>query len=153
MYDIIVIGGGHAGSEACLASARLGNKTLLVTGNINTVKLHRLIMGARKGEVVDHLNGNTYDNRKCNLRITDHSGNLRNTGKYKNNTSGYRGVQELKDGRRKKWKAEVTIESKTKYLGSAYTAKEAAILHDVFINEHFPDCPRALNFPKEFSNG
>lgn len=34
MYDIIVIGGGHAGVEAALASARLGNKTLMVVGNI-----------------------------------------------------------------------------------------------------------------------
>ena len=36
-YDIVVIGAGHAGIEACLASARLGNKTLLVCGNFNTV--------------------------------------------------------------------------------------------------------------------
>jgi len=34
MYDIIVIGGGHAGVEAALASARLGNKTLMIVGNI-----------------------------------------------------------------------------------------------------------------------
>ena len=34
MYEIIVIGGGHAGTEAALASSRLGNSTLLVTGNI-----------------------------------------------------------------------------------------------------------------------
>ena len=36
-YDIIVVGGGHAGCEACLASSRLGNKTLLITGNINNI--------------------------------------------------------------------------------------------------------------------
>ena len=36
-YDIVVVGAGHAGIEACLASARLGNKTLLVCGNFNTV--------------------------------------------------------------------------------------------------------------------
>ena len=36
-YDVVVIGAGHAGIEACLASARLGNKTLLVCGNFNTV--------------------------------------------------------------------------------------------------------------------
>ena len=32
-YDVIVVGGGHAGCEACLATARLGHKTLLITGN------------------------------------------------------------------------------------------------------------------------
>ena len=33
-FDVIVIGGGHAGTEACLASARMGCKTLLLTHNI-----------------------------------------------------------------------------------------------------------------------
>lgn len=36
-YDVIVIGGGHAGTEACLASARMGQKTLLLTHNIETL--------------------------------------------------------------------------------------------------------------------
>ena len=36
-YDIIVVGGGHAGCEASLSSARLGNKTLLITGNIKNI--------------------------------------------------------------------------------------------------------------------
>ena len=36
-YDIIVVGGGHAGCEACLAASRLGNKTLLITGNIQNI--------------------------------------------------------------------------------------------------------------------
>ena len=36
-YDIIVVGGGHAGCEASLAAARLGNKTLLITGNIKNI--------------------------------------------------------------------------------------------------------------------
>jgi tRNA uridine 5-carboxymethylaminomethyl modification enzyme len=36
-YDVIVVGGGHAGTEACLAAARMGCKTLLVTHSIETV--------------------------------------------------------------------------------------------------------------------
>ena len=36
-YDIIVVGGGHAGCEACLAASRLGNRTLLITGNIQNI--------------------------------------------------------------------------------------------------------------------
>ena len=36
-YEIIVVGGGHAGCEAALASARKGHKTILITGNIKNI--------------------------------------------------------------------------------------------------------------------
>jgi tRNA uridine 5-carboxymethylaminomethyl modification enzyme len=58
MYDVIVIGGGHAGSEACLASARMNQKTLLVTGNINMIAsmpCNPSVGGPAKGIVVREI--------------------------------------------------------------------------------------------------
>ena len=57
-YDIIVVGGGHAGCEAALASARLNNKTLLITGNIKNIAdapCNPSIGGPAKGTVVREI--------------------------------------------------------------------------------------------------
>ena len=58
MYEVIVIGGGHAGCEATLACARKGHKTLLVTGNIKNIAdmpCNPSIGGSAKGIVVREI--------------------------------------------------------------------------------------------------
>lgn len=58
MYDIIVVGGGHAGCEASLAGAKLNKKTLLVTGNIKNIAdmpCNPSIGGSAKGIVVREI--------------------------------------------------------------------------------------------------
>lgn len=57
-YDIIVVGGGHAGLEASLASARMGCNTLLVTGNVDTIcqmSCNPAIGGLAKGHLVKEI--------------------------------------------------------------------------------------------------
>lgn len=63
----------------------------------NTLEyLHRIVMKPPLNKVVDHINGDTLDNRKCNLRICTPSNNSMNRMKQTNNTSGVIGVNFFK---------------------------------------------------------
>ncbi|MDE5714756.1 MAG: tRNA uridine-5-carboxymethylaminomethyl(34) synthesis enzyme MnmG [Anaeroplasmataceae bacterium] len=58
MYDVIVVGGGHAGCEACLATSKMGFKTLLVSGNLDmlgSMPCNPSIGGPAKGVVVREI--------------------------------------------------------------------------------------------------
>lgn len=90
--------------------------------------MHRVILDAKKGELVDHVNGNTLDNRKENLRICTYSQNNINRRKERMSTSRFKGVSW--DARTKTWKASVTINRKTKWLGRFQTEVEAALAYD-----------------------
>ena len=75
-FDIVVVGGGHAGCEASLSCARMGKKTLLITGNFNNIAdmpCNPSIGGSAKGIVVreiDALGGEMgYNTDKTLLQI------------------------------------------------------------------------------------
>jgi hypothetical protein len=85
--------------------------------------MHRMLTEPGDGMVVDHANCNTLDNRKENLRVCSNSDNLRNRGKPRNNTSGYKGV--YWNGAANKWQAYISINGRSVYLGVRSTPEEA----------------------------
>jgi len=98
-------------------------------GKRESGRLHRIIMNAPKGVLVDHKDGNRLDCRKDNLRLCDDLGNARNAAKRKDNTSGFKGVTLHKDTG--KWQASIQINTGIpKYLGLFKTPEEAAAVYD-----------------------
>ena len=91
-----------------------------------TITMSRTIMGLKRKDVtyVDHKNGNSFDNRRSNLRICTNSQNLMNRGAPKNNTSGFKGVSF--DKKSKKWGAKIAKNYKQIALGFYEDKKDAA---------------------------
>jgi hypothetical protein len=90
--------------------------------------LHRAIVNAQPGEYVDHINGDTLDNRKENLRICTNAENSRNSRKKQVGISKYKGV--TKDKRVDKWVAQIMINRKNINLGSFKSEVDAAITYN-----------------------
>ena len=87
--------------------------------------LHRFIMNYTDNKTVDHINHNTLDNRKCNLRVCNKSQNAQNSKIPINNTSGIKGVSRNKKNKYKCWRAYITINQNRIELGNFYTIEEA----------------------------
>jgi hypothetical protein len=79
---------------------------------------HRVVfflLHGRWPSEIDHINGDTFDNRAANLREVSHTDNNRNMKKGRNNTSGVVGVEYLDYVGR--WRARIKVDQKNIYLG------------------------------------
>lgn len=95
------------------------------------IKLHRLLMKAKAGDVVDHKNGDTLDNRRSNLRLCSKGQNNMNVKKRIDNKSGFKGVC----FKRGKWMAYIQANKKWKHLGYHESAEAAALVYDIAAKE------------------
>ena len=91
------------------------------------LSLHRFIMDCPKGMVIDHINHDTLDNRKENLRICTSSENSKNKSKFKTNTfHKYKGYSKIGD----KFRGYIKSNNIIHYLGSFLTEEEAALAYN-----------------------
>jgi hypothetical protein len=86
--------------------------------------LHRMLVQAPAGMVVDHINGNGLDNRLRNLRVCTHAENMRNRCMSRKNAAGFKGVWQRKSGG--SFYAELTVDGVRHRKGGFKTAEEAA---------------------------
>jgi hypothetical protein len=122
-----------SGSNRSLTGYAVRNRRVGDPGHKGVVYMHRELMGAAKGLVVDHINGNGLDNRRVNLRIATHRQNCRNRrGAERNSTSEYLGVSWHK--RAHKWAAFICERRNRRcvstYLGVFNSEAEAARAYD-----------------------
>jgi len=128
----------------------LSNGVELVRNGVHVVRngrrttrhilLHRFILGAARGAIIDHANGDGLDNRRANIRICSHRQNTQNRRPHKGRI--YKGTRLC--GRR--YGAQIYVNGKTKRLGSFSTEIEAALAYDTAAKQFFGEFAR-LNFP------
>ena len=109
-----------------------------------TLSLHRFVMGAERGQIVDHVRGNPLDCRRENLRLVTPLENSRNVTSSKNQKrGGFKGV--WLNPRSQKWQASIRIrpegwvgaKGKQLNLGTFANAADAARAYDRAALEHF----------------
>ncbi len=106
--------------------------------------MHRLIMDAPKGLMVDHIDHDGLNNRKSNLRLCTRKQNRRNRRPNRGGTSKYKGVCWCKSS--KKFRVAISHNKKRFYLGYFHDQVEAAKAYDKAAKKFFGEFAY-LNFP------
>mgnify|MGYP001275661755 CR=1 FL=1 len=104
------------------------------------MKMHRQIMKAKTGEILDHADSNGLNNQKSNLRFCSNSQNLCNARIRNNNTSGFKGVSYHRQNKR--WRATINKDGKQVSLGCYGTPGEAALAYNRKATELFGEFAR-----------
>ena len=123
-----------------------------VRRNNSKLSLHRFILNAPKNMQVDHINHNTLDNRKQNLRLCTQSQNQMNQARHKKTLSKYKGVDlaewKYKNKVYQYWRARIQINGKPILLGLFKSEIQAARGYDKAAKELFGEFA-FINFKEE----
>ena len=109
-------------------------------GKQRFIHLHRIVAFTPEEMEVDHINGDTLDNRKSNLRNCFHYQNSYNKKLSKKNTSGYKGVSWYP--KYQKWVAQIAYKRKGYTLGYFERKEEAALAYNIAAKKYFGEFAR-----------
>lgn len=127
----------QTGAFYAVRSSHIGRKNFRVS-------MHSVINGTPFGMCTDHINGNTLDNRRANLRTCTKAENNRNRGACKGKHLGLKGTYFHK--KRRKWHASIQVNGVSRHIGVFVNPYDAARAYDKAASElhgHFAK----LNFP------
>jgi hypothetical protein len=114
-----------------------------------TTYMHRELMDVGEGLLVDHVNQDSMDNRRANLRPATRAENIRNRKKFSNSSgSRYKGIYLNKN--HKRWVARITFAKKRIHLGIVRDDIEAARAYDRAALKYHGEFA-SLNFPESAS--
>lgn len=130
----------HPGANGSAYAAR----TVQRLGRKRKILMHREILGAPAGVVVDHVDSDGLNNRRSNLRLANAAGNSRNRRSAVGSTSRYLGV--YWDAPRQKWRAKIKHERRSRELGRFDCEADAARAYDAAAVALHGEFAR-LNFP------
>ena len=117
-----------------------GRESFHVRATKRGPRIHRLIMDAPEGMIVDHIDRNPLNNRKSNLRLATPAQNVANTEarrttRHGKPSSGYKGVS--KCGKTGRFRAQIFSEGKSRSLGYYDSPEEAAKAYDEAAKEEW----------------
>jgi hypothetical protein len=126
------------------ASTGYASRTDRSGGKQRKVLMHREILHAGEGEIVDHRDMDGCNNVRSNLRLASKSQNNANRYRQKNTVSRYKGL--FRSGRKRPWGAQITVDGRRIRIGYFDTEEEAAMAYDAAARKYFGEFAR-LNFP------
>lgn len=113
-------------------------KNTIANGVRSFELLHRVILNAPQGALVDHINGNRLDNRVSNLRFCTHQQNMQNRKTHKNNKIGAKGVYKIGN----RFKAQIRAGGEKHYLGCFVRLEDARAAYQEAAMKHHGEFAR-----------
>jgi hypothetical protein len=108
------------------------------------IQMHREIINAQPGELVDHIDRDRLNNTRANLRIVDRSQNMWNRNANKKSAIAYKGVSKHVRG----WHVRIRVHGQRIHLGYFDDPRLAAQVYDAAASRLFGEFAR-INFPDE----